>query len=380
MADAVQSTPKYLSVQILRAVAALLVVAWHSPLSIKFCERGFFYEFEKGELFRAVNYPFFLNHLNLGVDVFFCISGFIMAMLAATVTRSTQNLLAFFFRRVIRVYPMYWVFTLVVVAGYLASNGKLNMGGLTGEYAIDFPRFIYSALLMPRETTPVLGVGWTLVYEMQFYLVCSISLLFVDGRRLVYILGGLAAISIVEMLWVDSSGHIFPALYYLEFFAGALAYRCRSLLSPRNATVGVILGGGIFLGLSYLLDWLIINELTHYKFMMQILLASIGGFVLIVSLVSMRVDAFVQKNVVGRLLLRVGDSSYVLYLSHWFVLSLTGKVVVFCSGANPLAVMGIQVLSIASSVVVGVVISEFFEMKLQRNLAKRVTLLFPFSK
>lgn len=380
MADADQSTPKYLSVQILRAIAALLVVAWHSPLSIRFCERGVFYEFEKGELFRAVNYPFFLNHLNLGVDIFFCISGFIMAMLATSVPRSAQNSLAFFSRRVIRVYPMYWVFTLVVVAAYMASNGKLNMGGLTGECAIDIPRFIYSILLIPRETTPVLGLGWTLVYEMQFYLVCAISLLLVDGRRLVYILGGMAVVSIAKMLLVDSPDSTFPALYYLEFFAGALAYRCRSLLSPKNAIAGVIVGGGVFLGLSYLLDWLIVNELTRYKFVTQILLASIGGFVLIVSLVSMQLDTFVKKNLVGRLLLRVGDSSYVLYLSHWFVLSLTGKVVVFCSGASPLAVIGIQFLSIAGSVVVGVVISEFFEMKLQRKLAKRVALLFPFAK
>ncbi len=70
------------SVQILRALAALLVVIWHSHLAIKIFANNYWTSDIAGHGQSASIIGFFpLHYLYIGVDIFFVISGFIMAML-----------------------------------------------------------------------------------------------------------------------------------------------------------------------------------------------------------------------------------------------------------------------------------------------------------
>ncbi len=68
------------SLQMLRALAALLVVVCHSHVALRMNTHNYWVDGDPA--FRAANHFFLFNHLDLGVDIFFAISGFIMAMLA----------------------------------------------------------------------------------------------------------------------------------------------------------------------------------------------------------------------------------------------------------------------------------------------------------
>src|SRR5690606_15744092 len=89
-------TSKIVTVQYLRGLAALLVLASHALL------------------YPLVSQPLVYGRLGwLGVILFFVISGFIMV----TVTESGRfDPIGFMRRRVQRIVPLYWAFTLVAAA------------------------------------------------------------------------------------------------------------------------------------------------------------------------------------------------------------------------------------------------------------------------
>src|SRR5262249_39672775 len=130
------------SLQALRAVAALSVVLYH----IDFIGRGAF-----------------------GVDIFFVLSGFIICHVTAA---DRQH---FLLKRLIRIVPLYWARTLVVCALALAAPRLLQttsdswMGLLKSLFFIPYEK-------ESGRVYPVLFLGWTLNYEMFFYVVFSIAL------------------------------------------------------------------------------------------------------------------------------------------------------------------------------------------------------------
>jgi exopolysaccharide production protein ExoZ len=104
-----------------------------------------------------------------GVDLFFVISGFIMAMI---VDRSGPfDGKQFWIRRIARVVPAYWAITLFVFA--LA----LVMPSLFQSTEASLAHLIVSMAFLAFDTGagftgPLMVVGWTLNYEMFFYAPC----------------------------------------------------------------------------------------------------------------------------------------------------------------------------------------------------------------
>ncbi|OTA19619.1 acyltransferase [Xenorhabdus beddingii] len=126
---------KYEIIEIMRFIAASAVVCVHIPT----IEIG-----------------------HWGVDVFFIISGFVMM---ASTKNSGEN---FFIKRIIRVAPIYWLFTLGVFMIALIAPKLLN------NTTPDFINLFKSILFIPFDKNgighfPILFVGWTLNYEMFFY-------------------------------------------------------------------------------------------------------------------------------------------------------------------------------------------------------------------
>ena len=139
------------NIHLLRGVAALMVVAHHM-----------LYEFNH---FNVINsYPQFGA---LGVDLFFVISGFIIVVVTRPDTRATD----FLKKRFFRVVPLYWLATFVLLASWAAAFL------LTGsDRSVGFGEILKSLLFIPYDpeqvkSMPVLIVGWTLYYEMFFYLI-----------------------------------------------------------------------------------------------------------------------------------------------------------------------------------------------------------------
>ncbi|KFF75074.1 hypothetical protein HX13_07475 [Chryseobacterium sp. P1-3] len=111
---------------------------------------------------------------SIGVSVFFVISGFIMAYTTRKKDFSintSKEITLFYKRRLIRIVPLY----------FLLSFSWMVMGQslMTYFHGDGLQRLIHSILFLPqKDIFPVLYLGWSLNYEMFFYLIFGISLLF----------------------------------------------------------------------------------------------------------------------------------------------------------------------------------------------------------
>lgn len=195
--------PQILSVQYLRAVAAMLVVALHSSIVIRRDHAPDFPMFRTGEF---------------GVDLFFVISGFIMWTIASARPVSPSE---FFERRLIRIVPLYWALT--VPTALISTDGGLHL-----DLSADWGSVMRSFFFVPEwneklgMVTPVLFVGWTLNLEMFFYAIFALALFLRPEHRLFAIVAPLAALASLR-LFIGVSGH--PAVnLYTQSIVGEFAF------------------------------------------------------------------------------------------------------------------------------------------------------------
>ncbi len=152
------------SIQILRALAALMVVFSHVQAdSFDTANRA-------GQHFAG----FHMLPLNAGVDLFFVISGFIMVYASRRLFGTPRAGAQFMARRIARIVPLYWLATslALILLGYEAARGK---GAFPGVWEI-LASFGFIPFARPQDglVQPVTGVGWTLNYEMFFYAVFAL--------------------------------------------------------------------------------------------------------------------------------------------------------------------------------------------------------------
>ncbi len=110
-----------------------------------------------------------------GVDFFFVLSGFIMIHVHAGDIGQPRMLAAYLWKRFSRIYPAYWIVLAAIVPVYF----------LVPSFGLGHERepgvIVRAIVLFPHpETHLVLGVAWTLVYEVFFYLL--FGLLILDKR------------------------------------------------------------------------------------------------------------------------------------------------------------------------------------------------------
>lgn len=145
------------NIQCLRAIAAYMVVVYHARLLTPIGDQV---SFEFG---------------NAGVDIFFFISGFIINHVGARTDVGAPA--RFLLKRAIRIVPLYWLLTVLVgVAGQVAPS----LAGAGGRP--DVTRIAQSLFFVPYyddtgEMHPVLFMGWTLNFEVFFYLLFAAALL-----------------------------------------------------------------------------------------------------------------------------------------------------------------------------------------------------------
>ncbi|MCC0022197.1 MAG: acyltransferase [Nitratireductor sp.] len=153
------------TVQLLRAVVVIVVMLSHAGHELSSIYSG---------LGRSFHDPFLFG--NCGVDLFFVISGFIMVHTAWNEFARPGAAGGFMMRRLIRILPLYWTATTLMILVVIAIPGVVHTA------TSDIGQWVASYLLVPyaREgdglIRPVLGLGWSLEYEMFFYFIFAISL------------------------------------------------------------------------------------------------------------------------------------------------------------------------------------------------------------
>ena len=355
------------ALQMLRALAAMMVVVWHSDIAIKYFH---FQRFTPGnETAAALSRPWWLNHLYFGVDIFFCLSGFIMAMLLAQAecgdSTNRRNVARnFWVERLIRILPPYWAATLLVWLVYAVSHGSFNVGQFSGHVGPDIGRVLRSFVMIESQPAPVLGVGWTLNYEFWFYALCALIFLFGWRRYFVTILFAFGIIGICAGLGEWHLYDYWASPFYFEFAAGAICFslfnRSRQILPPSFAFSLAFIFFVIYcLQVDHSMPG---NSFSPYRWVAGPLI----GALLIHGCVGL--DERVSATRIGTWLCRLGDASYALYLFHWFVLSGLGKLGRFAPGASPAAILIWQILCVCLAVVVCTLLSAYIEMPIHARL------------
>ena len=158
----------------------------------------------------------------VGVDIFFVVSGVIMWV--TTATDSSLNPWLFFRLRLIRIVPLYWFYTTAYVVVATVAPTQLFSAALTPWYVIS------SLLFIPTrhpngDIVPVYSLGWTLNYEMFFYFLFGLCLLARSQTvRLFAISAAIGGLVIVGAIVKPESavGLTYTDPIMLEFLAGVL--------------------------------------------------------------------------------------------------------------------------------------------------------------
>lgn len=276
------------NVQALRAIAASLVVLFHLK-----------------EMVHALGLPpAYFEFAALGVDLFFVISGFIMVH---TIDPVRTDGVKFMKNRVARILPLYWVMTFLVFAIALTAPALLKS---TAANPLDLIR---SLLFIPYarsdgQMMPVLFLGWSLNYEIFFYLILSVALFAGKGRHC-FELAIVAILALVASRWMFTSEPGSLLWFYsnpkmLEFVAGMLIGLAYHRL-PR-------IGNWAMCGVAAGFVWLIVTPILFQNTISTLSATGACSLILISSLAGERAGMVADWPVVTTL----GDASYSLYLVH----------------------------------------------------------------
>lgn len=248
-----------------------------------------------------------------GVDLFFVISGFIMWV---TTTSKPVSPEAFMVARIKRIVPLYWIATSFLAISALAGLFPVMREELTWNH------FFQSLLFIPHfspgngQIWPVLVPGWTLNFEMFFYLVFAICLLFPTLFRLLIITSVFVALVVFGQL---SPGTSAPMITYtdpliLEFIAGVwLAVIVQRLPSPSGALAWVIALGGL----------VVLMAVPFWGGLAERLACLFGAALCIYGVVSLDLRKAIPDFLVARI---IGDASYSIYLWHGIAVSVAAAV------------------------------------------------------
>ena len=213
---------KLQSIQVLRGFAALCVAMNHlvSFERATIAQNGFDEASLVGGLWK--------NGF-AGVDLFFVISGFIMVYVTFGRERGAARVGDFFLARVIRIYPLWWLFMIIMAGVFLIVHGTPFHPEEFGKTDAGVAAYILkSTLLIPQEGLPILGVGWTLIHEMYFYLMFGLFL-FLPQRYLPALLAVWGALVLASYpagftsANPDTLLHVATYPMTIEFILGAFA-------------------------------------------------------------------------------------------------------------------------------------------------------------
>lgn len=336
---ALRRREQYLLIQALRFVAAIMVVCVHAT----------YYTHERLD----PSMPIYGLGAH-GVRLFFVISGFVMIISSERLVGIANGWQIFAVKRMLRIVPLYWVITCLKVAilfavPNVALHSQLDAGLIAKSY------FFWPARGFDGQLTPLVGVGWTLNFEMFFYGLFATALL-LRLRPIVFlapILLGLSALSLLR-------GPSWPVpLYFwsdpiaLDFLAGMLVARW----AQRGSTWPPVLASAMVAGGC---GWLFApfpHGLTGLPYSIA---TTMAASVVVIGALSL--EPHIGSRV-PRWTLFMGAASYSLYLVH----SMVAPAAPHLLGRIGLALPWLAVaVSVAISLLCGALCYRFLEMPLMR--------------
>jgi exopolysaccharide production protein ExoZ len=256
-----------------------------------------------------------------GVDIFFVISGFVMAVSTIGREHKTHPARSFLERRLIRLVPLYWIVTFIVFF-------KLEVlhrfpGYANGPRLVEAPLgYILSSLFfIPYRNSldtiaPLVVPGWTLSFEMFFYLLFAGALALRIGvaRALTPVMITLAVVGLFyKESWPTITVLASPLL--LEFLAGSLLGQAM-IKGIRFNKIGLLIVGILAVPVLLFAPTTGVTGTRILEWGLPAYLVVQGAVVV--------EDRF--GGIWPRWILLIGDASYSLYLSHLLVIGFLVKI------------------------------------------------------
>lgn len=328
------------SLQILRAVAAWLVV-FHHYMQVIHLDQA-----------QSALGVFLIEHGYIGVEIFFVLSGFVIIH---SLDHRPVGAMNFLKGRLIRILPAYWIMTLLFVAVILVIQPEAMQ-----SWGVSTLSFVLSLMMIPHHNPggagifPALTVGWSLIYEMLFYIVLAAWLMISPRFWFLGVVLTLTAFS--QFLPINSvlTLHL-GSLLLMLFVAGMLVsrvYQNAPTLSDRMRLplFGLLIALGI---------WVFNNPLPLplYYAVIPCTLWLIAALLL---------EPYLRRHKVFAPLVHLGNISYSTYLLHLGVLS------VFTLLPQPDDIFQDALMLIASSAVIYVLSDLSFRHIEQRRLWSRL--------
>lgn len=293
------TTARIDSIQYLRGIAALAVAVAHIASLQPAVAPG-----QPGILPHSIGF--------WGVDIFFVISGFIIVYVTRDLAAGSQQAAVFMLKRLVRIVPAYWFFTLVM---FLANRYHW----FAEQPDQTSTATLVKSLLFMQPGFPLLFVGWTLTLEMFFYAAYALTVLHCRAAMRPFLVAiFFILLSLVPLLVEVKQRYLvfYTQAVLLEFVAGmiiAVAFEKRRLWLPANhARLLFLFGCGLLVLAAFNLPE---SDLVSQRALWW------GVPAAMIVLAALHAGTFHSA-----FLHKLGDVSYSLYLCHmpcaYFVASL----------------------------------------------------------
>ena len=289
-----------------------------------------------------------------GVDFFFVLSGFIIYYVHHQDIGRPEKTQKYVWKRLRRVFPIYWIVTAVVIGMAPLHHDRPDLSLL---------HIATSVLLLPGADTPLVGVAWTLQYEVLFYFLFAVAI----GSRLlgskIFVVWGLC----VLFGWAVGASRwgfgFFVAPIQFEFLAGIGCARLvlyGSVPRPRlTAVLGVV---------GFLVAGAIENAgMVRWTSTSSSAMFTVASAVIVIGLAAAERNGLI---VAGRGARFVGEVSYSLYLIHIVVLGLVVFLLARTGLVHQLPAAACVLLMVVASFVGGVCLHRGVERPMMRALRR----------
>lgn len=332
------------AIQYLRALAAIMVVVFHLVSQL-----------------RRMGYSgYWPMGLSSGVDIFFVISGLIMWV---TTSGRRIGVLDFWRRRLTRIVPLYWLLSTVAVLVMLIAPHQLQTARFELHHVVFSYLFIPSMHPVLHSLEPIIIPGWTLNYEMFFYLIFGLWLLVPEKFRFAGV--GVVILALVMLGVLTNASSVRAEGFYtssimLEFLIGiglGVLITQREVLDRLKVPLAwLLLAIGLLLAVCLPMA---------YPATARVITRGLPSGLIVAATIGLELNQGIGKFRWGHLL---GDASYSLYLVQFWTLAAFSLVwnKLFNDGA--LAMITYCVCATIGTVIAGVLCHLLIE--------KRLTALF----
>ncbi|MGY3302849.1 exopolysaccharide production protein ExoZ [Pseudomonas sp. PvR086] len=321
-----------IGIHYMRGIAALMVVIFHA---ISFMA-----------IYKNYDSPIPHHVLATGVDIFFVISGYLMVKTTQKFKDSRLEWKLFLYKRLTRIAPMYWLITIAISIAILYKPSL-------SEKQVDIELIVKSLLFIPTHIpgsdvqSTILPVGWTLVYEMFFYIIFA-ALTSINYRAgLVALISFFAFLSAFHGMTDNYYYSLYSNPIILEFIFGAIIAKLPTPPHRKGLAIAFVGFVALFVG----------SYIDGPDLGMRVISAGLGAALIIYG---------ASGLTIGRPLKipsALGDASYSIYLTHMYIIKAGAK-------ALPPSLLSCTVLSLLS-VLIGYAIYRAVELPIQNLLTNR---------